>query len=167
MPRQFLLANVLMRDGLHNVWTRYKHIRRVADHEDKIRDRWRVHRTASAWPHDHGNLWNHAAGKDVLLKHVGITAQACNALLNPGATTIGQADHGRTDLHRLLHDLTDFLGMRFGKGSAKNGEVLTVNKGTATIDGAVSGDNAITGNPVVFHPKVCCAVFNEHVQLFE
>ncbi len=57
--------------------------------------------------------------------------------------------------------------MRFRQGATKHGEVLAVHKHQAAIDHAVAGDHTVARNFVVLHAKVCAAVLDKHVPLFE
>jgi hypothetical protein len=117
--------------------------------------------------HDHADLRHHAAGHHVALEHLGIAAQRGHALLDARAARVVQADHRRADLHGLVHDLADLLGVRFGQRAAEHGEVLAEHEHQAAVDHAVAGHHAVAGDLVVLHAEVGAAVLDEHVPLFE
>jgi hypothetical protein len=80
----------------------------------------RIHRAAGAGAHDHADLRDHAAGHHVALEHVGIAAERGHAFLDARAARVVEADHRRADLHRLVHDLADLLGMRLAHSAPPN-----------------------------------------------
>src|SRR6266508_3404004 len=48
---ELLEGDLLPRHGLHDVGAGDELVRRALDHEDEVRDRWRVDGPACAWPH--------------------------------------------------------------------------------------------------------------------
>ena len=100
---------------------------------------------ARARTHDATDLRHDSAGQRVAQKNVGVTAQADHAFLNPRAAGIVESDNRRANLHRQIHHLANFFGVRFGKGTAEDGEVLGEYKNLSTINQAVPGDHAIAG----------------------
>ena len=164
---QFFLSDVFMGDGLHNVRTGDKHVRRIAHHEDKVGDRGRIDRPTCAGAHDHRDLRNHTAGQHVLLEHVRVAAEAGHTLLNAGTAAVRQPDHWGANPHGLLHHLADFLGVGFGQGAAEDREILAVDKRPAAVDQAGTGHHPVPGDAPVFHTEVGGAVLDEHVELFE
>ena len=70
---------------------------------------------AGAGTHDDGDLRDHAGGLDIAAKHVGVTGQSGDALLDAGTTGVIQPDDRGAGLHRHVLDLDDFLRMGFGQ----------------------------------------------------
>ena len=108
---QFLLGDFFVRDGLDHVGPGDEHVGSVARHENKIGDRRRIHGAACARPHDGADLRNHAAGKRVAQKNIGITGQRSHAFLNARAAGIVEANHRRAVAHGQVHDLADFRAL--------------------------------------------------------
>src|SRR5690606_12541698 len=113
-----------------------------------------IDRSARTWPHDEADLWHHAGGEHIALKHLGIAGEAGDAFLNAGAAAVVQADDRRADLHRHVHDLADLLRVPFRQGAAEYGEILAEDKDQPAIDGAAAGDDAIAGNALRLHPEI-------------
>src|SRR5262249_13866817 len=80
--------------------------------------------------------------------------QGGDALLDAGAARIIEADDRRPDLHRLVHDFADLLGMRLGERAAEDGEILAEDEDEAAIDGAVAGDDAIARDLLLGHAEI-------------
>ena len=78
-----------------------------------------------------------------------------------------QADHGGADLHRLVHDLANLLGMGFGQRTAEHGEILAEHEHQTAVDHAVAGHDAVAGDLGVLHAEVGTAVLDKHVPFFE
>src|SRR5690606_7054282 len=97
-------------------------------------------------PHDHGDLRHHAGSEHVALEHLGIAGERGDALLDARTARIVEADDWRADLHRLVHDLADLLGMRFRQRAAEYGEILAEDEDQAAVDGAVAGHHAVAGD---------------------
>src|SRR5690606_23642976 len=87
-------------------------------------------------------------------KDIGVATQRPNALLNPGATRIVQANHGRANAHGVVHYFTDFLRVSFGKGSSKNRKILCENINKTAVDGAITRNHTIAVIHFVLHIKV-------------
>ena len=78
----------LIGHSLDHIRACHKHIAAVFDHEDEISHRRRIDRAASTGAHDHADLRHDAGGHDIALKHLCVTGQRGDALLNPCATRI-------------------------------------------------------------------------------
>ncbi len=83
-------------------------------HENEVGHRRRIDRATGAGTHDHRDLRHDTGGHDVALEDVSVAAEGSNAFLDTGTTRVIQADHRSTNLHRLVHDLADLLGMGLG-----------------------------------------------------
>ena len=57
------------------------------------------------------------------------------------------------------------MGLR--KRSAEHCKVLTENENKATIDGAVTGDDAVARHLLFGHAEIRAPMLNEHVELFK
>ncbi|MPM67767.1 hypothetical protein SDC9_114691 [bioreactor metagenome] len=165
---QFFGGHVLVGHGLHDFRTGHEHVGRVLDHEDEIGHRRAIHGTAGTGAHDHRNLRHDAGGHDVALENVGVAAQGSNAFLDTRTARIVQADHRGADLHRLVHDLADFLGVGFRQRAAEHSEILREDEDQTTIDGAIADHNAVARSLFgLIHAEVDATVLLEHVPFFE
>ena len=114
------------------------------------------------------DLRHDAGGHHVALEDVGIAAERGDAFLDARAARVVEADHRRADLHRVVHDLADLLGVGFGQRAAEDGEVLREDEHQAAVDGAVAGDDAVAGNLLgLIHAEIDAAMLLEHVPFFE
>src|SRR3546814_16101093 len=110
-------------------------------------------RPARARSHDQADLRHDARRQHVALKHVGIAAERCDALLNASTAAVVEADDRRDDEHRLFRHLADFLGMTLRQLAAENGEILAEDIEDAAVDRPQTGDHAATGGFSVLHYK--------------
>src|SRR5256885_8969545 len=94
-------------------------------------------------------------------------SEADHALLNPGTAAVIQADHGRADLHRGVHDLDDLVRMHLAEASAEDGEVLREHEHGPAVDRPMAGDDAVAGDLFFVHAELGRPVFHEGVQLDE
>ena len=113
------------------------------------------------------DLRHDAGGQHVALEDLGVAAERRDAFLDAGAAGVVEADDGRADLHRLVHDLADLLGVRFGERAAEHGEVLAENEDQAAVDRAVAGHHAVAGHLLLGHAEIGAAVLDEHVPFLE
>ena len=84
--------------------------------------------------------------KRVAQKDVGVAGERHDAFLNARAAGVVQADDGRADLRRQVHDLDDLGGVGFRERAAEDGEVLREDEDQAAVDAAVAGDEAVAGD---------------------
>src|SRR6185312_2318208 len=120
-----------------------------------------------ARPHHQRDLRHHARGQHIALEHFGIGGERGNALLDACAARIVEADHRRADLHRLVHDLADLLGMGLAQGSAEHGEILAEGEDGAAIDEAMAGDDAIARDFLLVDAEIRRAMLDEHIPFLE
>ncbi len=113
------------------------------------------------------DLRHHAGGQHVALEDLGVAAQRGDAFLDAGAAGVVEPDDRRADLHGLVHDLADLLGMGLGERAAEHGEVLAEDEDQPAVDGAVAGDDAVAGDLLLVHAEVRAAVLDEHVPFLE
>ncbi len=150
---EFVEGDLLARDRLDDVRAGDEHVARVADHEGEVRQRGGVHRAARAGAHDGRNLRDDARRLGVSAEDFAEAAERLDALLNPRAGGVVEADDGRADLHRLVHHLTDLLGEHLTERAAENGEVVGEDEDGSTVDLAVAGDDAVSRDFVSAMPK--------------
>ena len=127
----------------------------------------RVDRPAGAGAHDQRDLRDHARGEDVALEDVGVAAQRGDPFLDAGAARVVDADHRRADLHGVVHDLADLLGVGLRERAAEDREVLAEDEDQPPVDGAVAGHHAVARHRLAVHAEVGAAVPLEHVPFLE
>ncbi len=164
---ELLLRHFFVRHRLDHVRPGDEHVRAVARHENKIRDRWRIHRAARARAHDRADLRHHAARQRVAQKNICVTRERHHAFLNPRAARIVQPNHRRALPHRQIHNLRNLRSIRLRKRPAKHGEVLRENINEAAIDAAVAGDEAVARRTLLLHPEIGAMVPHKFVELLE
>ena len=164
---ELLVGHVLVGDGLHHVRPGHEHVGRVLHHEDEVGHGRRIDGAAGARPHDQRHLRHHAGGQHIALEHVGIAGQRGDPFLDAGAAGVVDADDGRADLHGLVHDLADLLGMGLAERAAEDREVLAEDEHQPAVDGAMAGDHAVAGDALLAHAEIGRAMLDEHVPLFE
>ena len=164
---QRFLRHHLVGHRLHHVGAGDEHVARILHHEDEVGHRRRIDRAARARAHDQADLRHHARREHVALEHLGIAAEARDALLNPRAARIVEPDHRRADLHRQVHHLADLLRVAFGQRPAEHGEVLAEHAHQPAVDRARAGDHAVAGDDLVLHPEIDAIMLDEHVELLE
>ena len=164
---QFLLRHRLVRHRFHHFRAGDEHVRRILHHEDEVGHRRRIHRAAGAGSHDQRHLRNDTRGQHVALEHLGIAGKRGDALLDARSAGIVEPDHRRADLHRLVHDLADLLGMRLRERAAKHREVLAEDKNQPAVDRAVAGDDAVARDLLLADAEIMAAVLDKHVPLLE
>ena len=113
------------------------------------------------------DLGDDARGEHVALEDVGIAAQRRDPFLNPRAARVVHADHRCADLHGVIHDLADLLGVRLGERAAEDREILAEDEHHPAVDRAVAGDHAVARHGLLVHAEVVAAVPLEHVPFLE
>ena len=164
---QLLLRHLLLRHRLHHVRTRDEHVRRVAHHEDEVRDRGRVHRAARARTHDQRDLRNHARRQRVPLEDLRVPRQRVAALLDTSAARVVQTDHRSAHVHRLVHHLADLLRVRSRQRTAQHREVLREQEHQTTVDRAVARHHTVARVVLLLHAEMHAAVRLQLVVLAE
>ncbi len=119
-----LEVDLLAGDRLDDVGAGDEHVRGLLHHEDEVGDRRRVDRAARARAHDQADLRDDARALDVAHEDVAVGAERDDALLDPRAARVVDADHGAADLGRQVHDLAHLLGHDLAERAAEDGEVL-------------------------------------------
>ena len=140
---EVLLGDLLVRDRLDDVGAGDEHVARALDHQDEVGDGGRVHGAPGARAHDAADLRDDAARERVAEEDVGVAGERLDALLDARAARVVEADDGRADLHREVHDLADLLGVGAAQAAAEDREVLREDEDLAPVDQAVAGDDAV------------------------
>ena len=156
-----------MRHRLHDVGPGDEHVARPLDHDREVGHRRRVDRAAGARPEDHRDLRDDAGRQHVAQEDLRVAAERRDALLDPRAAGIVEADDRRADLHREVHDLADLLGVGLGQRSAEDREVLAEDEDQPAVDGAVAGDDAVAEEVLPVQPELRRAMRDERVELDE
>ena len=163
-----LEVDLLARDRLDDLGAGDEHVRGLLHHEDEVGHRGGVDRAARARAHDQRDLRDHARALDVADEHVAVGAERDDALLDPRAAGVVDADDRAADLGRQVHDLDHLLAHDLAQRAAEHGEVLGEHADAAAVDRAVAGDDGVApaaGSSRM--PNSCVAVAHEGVELLE
>ncbi len=164
---QFFLRDHFVGDGLDHIGAGHEHEAAILHHEDEVRHRRRIDRAARARSHDDADLRDHARRQHVALENLCIAAKRCHALLDARATAVVQADHGRADLHRHIHDLANFHRVPFRHRAAIDGEILAEEEDQTPVYGARAGNDAVARHMRFIHAEIDAIMFDIHVDLFK
>ena len=137
-----LEVDLLARDRLDDVGAGDEHVRGLLHHEDEVGDRGGVDGAAGARPHDQRDLRDDAGALDVADEDVAVGAERDDALLDPRAARVVDADDRAADLRGEVHDLAHLLGHDLAERAAEDREVLGEDADAAAVDRAVAGDDA-------------------------
>src|SRR2546425_8704070 len=121
---EILERDILSGHGLDDLRTSDEHVRGPFRHDDEIRHRGAVHRASRAGTEDRTDLWDDTRCEDVPEENLRVTTEADDALLDPRASAVVQADDRCADLHRRVHDLDNLVRMHLPEAPAEHGEVL-------------------------------------------
>ena len=93
--------------------------------------------------------------------------QRRDALLDPRAGTIVQADDRQAHGRRHVHDLLDLLAVRLAERSAEDREVLGEDADLSSVDRAEAGDDTVGVRARVLKSHARRAVARQHVEFLE
>src|SRR5438128_1097289 len=164
---EILERDILAGHGLDDLRTRDEHVRGPFRHDDEVRHRGAVHRASGAGTEDRADLRDDPGREDVSEENLRVPTEADDALLNPCASAVVEADDRSADLHRRVHDLDDLVRMHLPEAPAEDGEVLREDEDGPAVDRAVARDDAVSRDSLRVHPEVGCAVLDEGVRLDE
>ncbi len=164
---QLLHADVLAGDGLDHVGAGDEHVRGLIGHHHEVGDRGGVDRAARAGAHDQRDLRDHPGGVHIAAEDLAVQAERDDALLDPGAAGVVDADDRAAGLQREVHDLDDLLAEDLAERAAEDREVLREHRDLTAVHGAVAGDHAVAVRPVLLLAEVDRAVPGELVELDE
>ena len=166
-PAQLLELDLLAGDRLDHLGAGDEHVRGLLDHEDEVGHRRRVDGAARARPHDRRDLRDHPGALDVADEDVAVGAERDDALLDPRAAGVVEADHRRPDLRGQVHDLAHLLRHHLAERAAEDGEVLAEDEHRPAVDRPVAGDHRVAVGPLLVHVELVRAVADEGVELLE
>ena len=166
-PAQLLHADVLAGDRLDDVGAGDEHVRGLVDHDGEVGDGGGVDRAACARAEDQADLGDDAGGVDVAAEDLRVQREGDDALLDPGAAGVVDADDRAADAGGEVHDLDDLLAEHLAEAAAEDGEVLGEDAHLAPVDRAVAGDDAVAVGAAVGHGEVLAAVPGQLVELGE
>ena len=164
---ELLEVDLLAGDRLDHVGAGDEHVRGLLHHEDEVGHRGGVDRAARARAHDQRDLRDHARAHDVADEHVAVGAERDDALLDPRAARVVDADDRAADLGRQVHDLDHLLAHDLAQRAAEDGEVLGEHAHAAAVDGAVAGDDGVAPAAGSSRCRTRAAVAHEGVELLE
>ena len=144
-----------------------EHVRGLVHHHGEVGDGGGVDRAAGARAEDEADLRDDAGGVDVAAEDLRVQREGDDALLDPGAAGVVDADHRAADPRGEVHDLDDLLAEDLAEAAAEDGEVLGEDAHLAAVDGAVAGDDAVAVGAAVGHGEVLAAVPGQLVELGE
>ena len=164
---ELLEGDVLAGHRLHDVGAGDEHVGGALDHEDEVGHGGRVDRAAGARAEDDADLGDDARGRHVAVEDPPVGVQRDDALLDPGAGAVVEADHRHPGRGGQVHHLVDLLGEDLAQGAAEDGEVLAEDADPPAVDGAEAGDHAVGVGPVVLQAHAVGPVPGQHVELLE
>jgi hypothetical protein len=126
-----------------------------------------IDRATSARSHDGADLRNHAAGKRVTEKNIGVAGERGDTFLDARAAGVVEADDGRAGAHGQIHNLANFPRVGFRERAAKNGKVLRKYVNQAAIDAPKPSDETIASRALLLHAKIDATVADKLVQFFK
>ena len=151
---ELLELDLLAGDRLDHVGAGDEHVRGLLHHEDEVGHRGRVDGAAGARAHDQADLRDDAGALDVADEDVAVGAERDDALLDPRAARVVDADDRAADLGGQVHDLAHLLGHDLAERAAEDREVLAEDADRAAVDRAVAGDDGVAPGPVLLHVEV-------------
>jgi len=140
--------------GFHYIRTGDKHITGVFNHQRKIGHCRRINGTTGTRSHNCRKLRYNTRRLNISEKYIGITAQRSNAFLNSRSSRVVQTNNWRTNFYGLIHNFTNFFGMRFRERSAKNRKILCKYINQSSVNCTISSNNTITKIEFFFHAKI-------------
>jgi len=156
-----------MSNGFYHIGTGDKHIAGLVDHEDEIGDGRRVDGSSRAGAHDGRNLGNDSRGQRVAEENIGISRQALDPFLNPGASGIVEPDYRVSRFHGQVHDFTNLSGVLFTQTAAENRKILGKHVDRPAVDFSESGDDAVSVILFLVHIKIYAAVSDQTIKFLK
>src|SRR5438876_9898181 len=166
-PTERLERDRLPGHRLNDPRTGDEHVRRALRHDDEIGHGGAVDRPAGARTEDRTDLRDNAGREDVAVEDLRVSAEADDALLDPRAPAVVQADHRSADLHRHVHDLDDLVRGHLAEATAEDGEVLREHEHGPAVDRPVARDDPVPGDALLVHPELRRPMLDEGVHLDE
>ena len=143
-PAQFFAADVFSRDGLDDRRTRDVHDSRFRDHEDVVRERRAVDRSAGRRTEDDRDLRDDSARDGVPVEDFPVAVQAVDRFLDPRSAGVVDSYDRASRFERHVHDFADFLRVHFPERSAQNREVLAVHEDPPPVYRSAARDDSVS-----------------------
>lgn len=144
-----------------------EHLAGLVDHDDEVGERGGVHGAAGGRSHDDGDLRDDAGCRSVQPEDLAVLAEGDDALLDPRAAGVEDADDGHAAAEGELHDLDDLLARHLAERSAERREVLRVDGDGAAVDRADARDDRVAVGAGAVHAERGGAVAHVFVELDE
>src|SRR4249919_3018118 len=164
---ELLEGHLLPGHRLHDIGARDEHVRASLDHQHEVGHRGRVDGAACARAHDQAQLRDHTRALDVPPEDLRVAGKRDDALLDPRAAGVVDADHGAAEASGHVHDLADLLGEHLGEAAAEDREVLREDEDLAPDDRSVAGDDGVAVRPPLAHVELDLAMADVAVELDE
>ena len=164
---EVLHRDVLAGDRLDHVGAGDEHRRGLVDHDREVGDRGGVDVAARAVAHDHRDLRDDTGGVHVAAEDLAVEAERDDALLDPRAGALVDADDRAAGLDGEVHHLGDLLAVDLAQRAAEDREVLGEHAHLTAVDGAVAGDHAVAVRTPVLEAEGRGAVPGQLVELHE
>src|SRR6202011_912917 len=103
----------------------------------------------------------------VALENLAVARECCDPFLDAGAARIEKPDERRAIVERHVLQFGDFLRVRLGKRTPKNGKILGIDEDRAAVDGTGAGDNTVARRVALIHAEVRRAMLDEHAGFLE
>ena len=143
------------------------HVADRVDHENEVRDRRRVDRSARARPQDDRELRDHARGKGVGAEDLGVAVQRQDPLLDARAARVVDLDERHPGLQGEPLCVRDARGVHLPQGAAHHREVLRGHEHLAPLDLGAAGHHAVARHALPVHAEVRGAHRHERLLLDE
>jgi len=166
-PAEFFNGDILMGHRFDNLGAGQEHVGIILHHDYEIGQGRRIDCSTGTRTEDCRDLRHHPRGHDIAQENLGIPGQTLDALLDPGAAGVVEADDRCAVFHRKVHDLADLFSEGFGQGATENGEILGKDIDDPPIDSTVAGDHTVTGKNRLVHAEITAAVRLEHIEFFK
>src|SRR5690606_33884814 len=103
----------------------------------------------------------------IAVKDICIPSQGTDSFLYTCPAGIIQSYDGDSGGQGLVHYLTYFFGMSFGKGTSEYGKILCKYVYGTPVNSTVTGDHSISVILLFFHPEIFGTVYDQGTDLFE
>ena len=164
---QLFHRHVFTGDGLDDVGPGDEHLAGLVDHHHEVGQRGGVDVATGGGTHDQRDLRDDAGGEDVVAEDLAVQAEGDHTFLDAGAGAVVDADQRPAGLEGQLLDLDDLLAVDLAEAAAEHRGVLAEDADVAAVDGAVTGDDAVTERAVVLQAEVGAAVAGQRVEFDE
>ncbi len=142
-----------------------EHMAGLLDHEDEVGKGRGIDSPTSTRTHDGAYLGHYTGSQRVAQEDICVATQANHPFLDSRTTGVVDADNRRTVACGHVHDLAYLLRVDLAQTAAENGEILAEDVNQAPVDGAPTGDDAVTQDAPFTHIKIGLPVHNKCIDL--